>query len=461
VSFTLTPRVAPPLDPDFQPGALFNHAFLSAVEKSGKGVPLVIGLERGDGSRSVFSTRALPPDHPSAEANLLYADRLVKTLLWQRGAHRVVVGGPPDIGEYLRREYSPTGARAFDAKLMAGVYEQPFVVEVTDAAGVPPAHEQSAPIGRHLDGCRIGFDLGASDRKVSAVMDGQTVFSEEVVWDPRRQSDPSYHYHEIMSALHRAAAHLPRVDAIGGSAAGIYINSRVMVASLFRGIPQDLFDRRVKDLFLQLGREWKVPFVIANDGDVTALAGSMSLNANSVLGLALGSSEAGGYVDAQGNITGWLNELAFVPVDFGPGAPVDEWSGDRGCGSLYFSQQAIPRLAAAAGISLDEGLGLPEKLEAVQDLMAGGHPRAEQVFATIGCHLGYGLAYYADFYHLEHVLILGRVTSGQGGQVILDQARRVLREEFPDLASSISVNLPDERSRRVGQAVAAASLPAL
>ena len=207
------------------------------------------------------------------------------------------------------------------------------------------------PLGRHLDGNRIGFDLGGSDRKVAAVIDGRVVFSDETVWDPYHKPDPQYHFDGIMDSLRKAAAHLPRVDAIGGSAAGVYVNNRVKAGSLFRGVPQDLFDARVKDMFLDVRKAWNdVPFEVVNDGEVTALAGSMSLGENAILGIALGTSTAAGYVTPDGNITSWLNELAFVPIDYNPGAPVDEWSGDYGVGSQYFSQQAVGRLMPVAGI---------------------------------------------------------------------------------------------------------------
>jgi len=459
--FDIKPQIAPPLDPDFRPGVLSNRAFLDAAQSSGRAVPLVVGVQRGDGSTSIFQTHLLPAEHKDARANIEYAERLVKTLLWQRGGHKVIIGGPREIGEHIGKVYSPGGKRAFDVDFMAGVYENPFVVESTAADRMPPQREDSVALGRHLDGCRIGFDLGASDRKVSAVIDGEAVFSEEVVWDPRNQSNPCYHYHEIMSGLHRAAARMPRVDAIGGSSAGVIINSRVLAASLFRAVPKDAFETRVKDIFGDMRKQWGVPFEVVNDGEVTALAGSMSLNANSVLGIALGSSEAGGYVDRDGNITRWLNELAFVPVDFSPAAPVDEWSGERGCGVQYFSQNAVVRLAPAAKIQLDESLTPAEKLKSVQNLMAKGDERAGLIFETIGCYLGYGVAYYADIYQLSHVLILGRVTSGEGGAIILNKAQQVLKTEFSELAKSVSVNLPDESSRRVGQSVVAASLPAI
>lgn len=455
------PKVIPSLHPNFVPAALWNRAFREAAQGDAQAVPLVIGLERADGSLSRYETAVFPSEHSLFKASLRYAERLVKSLLWMRGGHKIIVGGPEATGEYIKKSYSRKGARAFDAGLMSTAYDKKFAVEITAPDAVPLALEKTRPLGRHLDGCRIGFDLGASDRKVCAVIEGEPVFTEEVPWDPRNQSDPSYHYHQIMSVLHLAASYLPRVDAIGGSAAGIYIDNQARVASLFRGIPRDLFKKRIRKMFLRMQKEWRVPLEIVNDGEVTALAGSMSLNADRVLGIAFGSSQAGGYVNDRGNITGWLNELAFAPIDYHEQAPVDEWSGDIGCGVQYFSQQAVFRLAYAAGISLDESLLPVDKLKAVQELLGKGDERAKQIFETIGCYLGYGIAHYADFYDMAHVLILGRVTSGEAGPIILEKAKEVLRAEFPELAGRLSLHLPDEESRRVGQAVAAASLPVI
>jgi predicted NBD/HSP70 family sugar kinase len=394
-----------------------------------------------------------------AELNLAYVERLVKFLLWQKGGWKVSLGGPKEIGEYVRSTYSASGARSFDEDFMGPtVSERPFEVVICEHDEVPEAKETSVPLGRHLDGYRIGFDLGASDRKAAAVVNGVSAFTEEVVWDPRGNSDPRYHYDEINAALKSAAAHMPRVDAIGGSSAGVIINNRPMMASLFRGIPKDEY-YKIKSVFLDLAKEWGVPFEVANDGDVTALAGAMSLNSDSVLGVAMGSSEAVGYVDDEGNITGWLNELAFAPIDYYPGAPADEWSGDIGCGVQYLTQQAVFRLAAGQGISLEEYEQLADKLKAVQELLESGDPRAKAIWETIGVYMGYAIAQYADFYRIKHMLILGRVTSGSGGSIVLENAQEVLGAEFPMLAKSMELHLPDEKTRRVGQAVAAASLP--
>ncbi len=453
------PAILAPLDPGFLPAALFSKKYRELVSAS-RGVPLRIAFERGDGSISTFCTSVLPPSAGHTEATLLYAERLVKFLLWQRGGWKLSVGGPAEIGRHIERAYSLRGARKFDAEFMGGVYERPFEVAVTSAEAIPETRESAAPLGRHLDGCRVGFDLGASDRKASAVMDGKAIFSEEIVWEPRAARDPEYHYQGIMDSIRRAAAHLPRLDAVGGSAAGVYINNRVRAGSLYRSVPAGDFPGKIAPLFLRIRDELGVPMEVANDGEVTALAGSMSLGEDPVLGIALGSSQAAGYVNREGNITGWLNELAFAPVDYGPGGAVDEWSGDC-CGVEYYSQQATGRLASRAGIEFPKGAGLPEKLVSLQEKMSAGDASAARVYEMMGVYLGYGIAHYADFYELNRVLILGRVTTGVGGEIILKKAREVLSKEFPEIASRVSLALPDEKNRRVGQSIAAASLPSI
>lgn len=460
--FLKKPAIMPPLEPEFKPAALANREFRKQLAEAGNGVPVKIALERAGGAISTYETSVFPETDERSAGNRLYIERIVKFLLWQRGGWRIIFGGPKDIGDYLKQVYSPGGERAFDADLMKTVYGKDMQVDICDISEVPASKGNPQPIGGHLDGCRIGFDLGASDRKVAAVIDGEPAYSEEVVWDPKGNTDPQYHYNEIMSALKTAASHMPKVDAIGGSSAGIYVDNEVRVASLFRGVPKDLFEKRVVGLFHEIRKEWdNIPFEVINDGEVTALAGAMSLNVKKVLGVAMGSSEAVGYVDPDGNITGWLDELAFAPFDYNPEAPVDEWSGEKGCGAQYLCQVGVNRLATPAGIELDENKTLAERLKDVQALMNADDPRAQKIFETIGCYFGYALAHYADFYDMEHVLVLGRVTSGKGGDLIIKKAEQVLKEEFPELAGTIKLVVPDEKSRRVGQAVAAASLPTI
>lgn len=455
------PRIRPPLHPDFRPAILARRAFRDALGDDA--LQVEVALERGRKEVSRFSMLIAPVGHELEGANFLQVERWLKFLLWSRGAGRVHFSGPAALGEKLRTHYrtSPTGK--FDAMIMGEkVYDRPFELSVVKANDLPPAREGAAPLGRHWNRCRIGFDLGASDRKVAAVNDGRVVFTEEVPWNPRIESNPQWHFNQIMDSLKRAATHLPRVDAIGGSSAGIYVTNQARVASLFRGVPDDLFRTRIQNLFVDLKKAWgEIPFEVVNDGEVTALAGAMALKDNAVLGLALGSSQAAGYVTPEGNITSWLDELAFAPVDYNPSAPLDEWSGDHGCGVQYFSQQAVGRLARVAQLPIASAMPLPEQLMAVQQFMAKGDERAKAIYETIGIYLGYTIPHYADFYDFRHLLLLGRVTTGIGGGIIIENAQKVLTTEFPELAGRISIHLPDEKVKRHGQAVAAASLPEL
>lgn len=456
------PGAIAPLDPGFAPAVLANRKYRQAVAEAGsQAVQVGIALERESGcvERSDLTVLPLGSEHDADTCR--YVERHIKFLLWARGGWRVFVSGPDAIADTVRARYGKDGERGFDADLMARVYDHEFTVEHVPETDLPAERGAASSLGGHLDGCRIGFDLGASDYKLAAVIDGKPVFDKEIPWQPSPQKDSSYHYDHILAGLREAASHMPRVDAIGGSAAGIYVNNRVKAASLFRSVPPEDFKTKVEPIFERLQKEFNVPLVVANDGDVTALAGAMSLQTKAILGIAMGSSEAAGYLDGSGSILGWLNELAFAPVDFNPEAPADEWSGDRGVGALYFSQQAVNKLAPAAGISFPPDMLLPERLKEVQALANTGDARAEKIFETIGVYLAYALPHYADYYAFANVLILGRVTSGRGGEMLLDRARAVLKQEFPALAEKVALHVPDEKSRRVGQAVAAASLPEL
>ena len=448
------------LDPGFQPMELVLRDYEARV-RAEKSQRLMIALERNKGYCERFDFDILA-DGVDDELSCAVLERYIKTLLWVYGGWKIYIHGSRVIYDFLRAAYQKGGLREFDVWFMSRVYERPFeVAYVEDAAAMPETCHSASAVGRHLNGCRIGFDAGGSDRKVSAVIDGESVYSEEVVWHPKTQSDPEYHYQGIKEAFLTAASKLPRVDGIGVSTAGVLIDNRVMVASLFVKVSDEDFERRVKNIYLDVAKELggNIPIEVANDGDVTALAGAMDLGDNAVLGIAMGTSEAGGYVDPNGNITGWLNELAFVPVDFNRAAMVDEWSGDYGCGVKYFSQDGANKLAPAAGIDLDESATPAEKLKVIQKLMAEGDPRAAKIYDTIGVYFGYAIAYYARFYDIRHVLIMGRVTSGEGGVILLNRAREVLQGEFPELAGKMELTIPDESSRRVGQSNAAASLP--
>ena len=441
----------PELDPEFIPLHRFNEAFLRGAEK-----PVGIALERAGGEMAAVETRI----HGTPEmyaANCYYIDRLVKTMLWMKGGYKIYVRGDARIYDYLRSVYCAGGVREFDWDYMANVFERPFEVVQTDT--LPAAKDSPKAIGGHMDGCRIGFDAGGSDRKVSAVIDGECVYSEEVIWFPKLQTDPQYHYDGIVAAFRSAASKMPRVDAIGVSSAGTFIGNAPMVASLFIKVPRSEWDK-VKTIYDRAAKEiGDVPIVVANDGDVSALAGAMGLGVGNIMGIAMGTSEAVGYVDKDKNVLGWINELAFAPVDLCENAMQDEWSTDIGVGCKYFSQDAVIKLAPAAGIELDENLSPAEKLKVVQALMEKDDPRAQAIFESIGAYLAYAVVLYSQFYDIEHMMMLGRVMSGKGGDTILRVCNEILADEYPALAKKCEVSLPDEKTRRVGQSVAAASLP--
>lgn len=455
-----TPKLSPVLDPGFRPAALWVRAF-HALTATAQATPVGLAVGRPDGTVFRFDTRILPWSEATAAVNHCHVERLLKLLLWQKGGSRVWISGCAPLAAQLAAEYAPGGARAFDAEIMGNrIGGEPFRVTACTPDELPSPNEPSLSVGGHWNGCRIGFDLGGSDRKCAAVIDGKTVFSDEIPWAPIKEPDWHYHWNGIEDSIRRAAAHLPRVDAIGGSTAGIVVNSEIRVASLFRAVPQADFDGHVRTLFGTLAAKWKVPMVVMNDGEVTALAGAMGLKDNPVLGMAFGTSLAGGYCTPQGTLTSWLNELAFVPIDYRPSdAPRDEWSGDYGCGALYLSQQAVGRLAPRAGIAFPENVGLPERLAKTQQRLQAGDKGARQIFETIGRYLGYAVAHNDAFYTLKRILVLGRVTSGDAGNILLEEASRVLQTEFPEIAERVTISMPGEKEKRHGQAMVAASLP--
>ncbi len=449
-------KFVPHYDKEFMPLSVVLNDFRKNV-RAAENKMLKICVERNDGYNYIYELPVYAAEEKKEE-NYAVAERIIKSILWVVGGYKIYICGDDYVYDRIRQDYTPEGRRAFDVDFMQTVYEKNFEVLKTDGKTFPKPRNCQVKIGGHLDGCRIGFDAGGSDRKVSAVIDGKVVYSEEVVWHPKLHSDYKYHYDGIMSSMKTAASKMPRVDAIGVSSAGVYINNKIMVASLFLKVPKEDYKEHVQPMYTDIAKEIGAPIEVANDGDVTALAGAMDLNDNCVLGIAMGTSEAVGYINDRGLLNGWLSEVAFVPVDFNKNAMVDEWSGDYGCGVKYFSQDGVIKLAEKAGYKFSEGASPAEKLKAVQKLMADGDGMAKNIYEDIGIYLGYAVPYYAEFYKIKHLLLLGRVTSGSGGAVIVEKAKEVLRSEFPQFAD-INITMPDESNKRVGQSIAAASLP--
>lgn len=448
-------KFIPNYDKDFYPMSIKLQEYKEAVKNADSKV-LSICVERNDGYNYIYNVDIFN-DTDKNEENYKVIERIIKSILWVVGGYKIYICGDDFIYNKIKDDYSSNGLRAFDVDFMQTVYEKPFEVINSTEKDFPKACNCSVKIGGHLDGCRIGFDAGGSDRKVSAVIDGKVIYSEEVVWFPKINSDYNYHYNGIKEAIKTAASKMPRVDAIGVSSAGVYVNNKIMVASLFLKVPKEDYKPHVQNMYIDIAKEIGAPLEVANDGDVTALAGAIDLNDNCVLGIAMGTSEAGGYINENGLLNGWLSEAAFVPVDFNKNAMVDEWSGDYGCGVKYFSQDGVIKLAESAGFKFEENLSPAEKLKVIQALMAEKNDMAKKIYQDIGTYLGYALPYYAEFYKIKHLLLLGRVTSGEGGSIIVNRAKEVLEQEFPNF-KDINITMPDESNKRVGQSIAAASL---
>ena len=453
----------PVLEPAFRPAIVELRKFNEDVAKCADKQHLIVAVERAGGYiyRREFD---IFPDGVDDARNALITERLIKSILWIIGGFKIYIAGSHPVYLAIKDYYRVGGLREFDYDFWSTTFEREVEVVECTLDSIPAEVVSSEAAGGHLDGRRIGFDAGGSDIKVSAVVDGEVISSEEIVWLPKLNDDINYHYEHIYNAMKVGVERLGGdVDAIGISTAGVIVTDRPMVSSIFIKVPKKDFElvkyayvNCVRKLAKELGHD--IPYVVANDGDVTALAGAVDLKDNCVLGISMGTSEAGGYVDHNGNLPGWFSELAFVPVDFNPEAEVDEWSKDYGVGCKYLSQDAVIKLLPAAGIEVSNELTLAEKLSYVQTLMEKGDPRAEKIFESIGVYLAYALAFYAEFYTIKHVLLLGRVTSGKGGDVILKTARETLASDFPEYAH-FHLTMPSESMRRVGQSIAAASLP--
>lgn len=432
---------------------------LRRATKSGSKV-LAIAWEREGGYVSRYDL-PLPARAESCPEVVRLAERIVKFMLWACGGWKLSLAGPRKLCQEIKEQYSKNGERSFDAKFMEGVYGQPMMVEIVPLAKMPESRERRIKVAQRSDGYRLGFDLGSSDFKISALKSGKEVFSKEFPWEPHTQRDPEYHYDLVINALKKAAETLPRVDVIGGSSAGVIVDNRIKVASLIRSVPQGELYTTAQNIFKRIEAEFKVPVEVANDGDVSALAGLMALGRKGMLGVAMGSSEAVGFVDRRGCLTGRLSELAFAPVDMNPEAPADEWSQDIGVGAMYFSQQAVNHLATKMGVKFPKSMKLPERLKKVQGMMEKEDVVALRIFQRIGLFLGYSVPWYREFYGFDSMMLLGRVTSGYGGIVMQETASMVLEDQYPEIAAEVELFMPDEKFRRLGQSVAAAQIPAI
>ena len=431
----------------------------------GSAQTVAVAWEREDGHVFRYDVTLPKRIHPAMLPGVRHlVERVAKFVLWRAGGWKLYLSGPDEIVKPVAKAYTKKGARAFDYEFFNDLYGRPIETAILPLRKMPVTCEREVVVKGNTNGNRIGFDLGASDFKISALKSGKVVFSKEFPWDPRPQSDPEYHYTKLSAGLEEAALALGgKVDAIGGSSAGTFVGKKLGVASLIRGVKEKNPSKYAiaQNLFARVEDEWQCPFEVFNDGDVTALAGAITMKRTGILGVAMGSSEAAGYINPKGALTGRISELAFAPVDLNPNAGVCEWSGDAGVGAMYFSQQAVNYLACRFGMKFPKTMKLPERLKVVQAAMEKREEVALKIYLMIGRYLANAAAWYHEFYDYSNLMILGRVTSGFGGDIILNTARMGLEAVDPLLAEQIDIFMPDEKARRLGQSVAAAQIPSI
>jgi hypothetical protein len=82
---------------------------------------------------------------------------------------------PPQFAQQIAQRWQTVPTGIFDSRIVGeGMFDHPL--EIIATKDVPPEKSSTRPLGRHLNGCRVGFDLGGSDRKVAAVIDGRSGF---------------------------------------------------------------------------------------------------------------------------------------------------------------------------------------------------------------------------------------------------------------------------------------------
>jgi len=471
------PAVPAPLDPNFSPLVLGKRQYMLATKDCAD--ELQWALPRADGCGR-YTLKVFPEGHEDIEASIYLAGVLIQEMLWQRSASELLLAGPPAICEALSKAFAEGGAYEFEASSMpnvCGTPANPFGVKIVAVADLPEAKDTPQVCGKDANGCRLAFDLGKSDIKVVAVKDNEVLYSKETEWDVTNP-DPDYHYEAIKAAMQLGKDALPQIDAIGGSATGtVSGNNEATWCDIFPNVPPDVYKEKVVNIFQRLAKDLAgdVPLKVINDGEVTALAAVQKIKAGNVMGISMGSSEGGGYANSDGNLLGWINELCYMKLDLNPLAPRDPWSkgAHTGLSHMYLGQRGATKLAAKAGVEGKEELMYPHPemctirhenhaqcLKLIQKAMTdpASEPQCRKLYETVGVYLGYGLAQYCEFYKIDHVMILGRVSKGVGGDLMLAVAKSVLEKEFPEYAG-IQFHTADDHFKAVGQCIAAAALP--
>jgi len=480
------PKIPAPLDPNFSPVILGKRAYLAAAKDCKD--KLEWALPRADGCAR-YTLPVFPDGSEDAEASAYLAGVLIQEMIWQRSASGLLLSGPAGICANLKAAFSVGGAYDFEVTSMPNVCGTPLATFetkiVASAADMPAAKDTPQVCGKEANGNRLAFDLGKSDIKTVAVKDGEVLDSAETEWDVTNP-DPQYHFDAIVAAMRKTIANAEakgfgKIQAVGGSATGTVSGENDATwCDIFPNVPPDVYKAKVVDIFKRISKEvaGDVPLKVINDGEVTALAAVQKLGGKgNVLGISMGSSEGGGYANGDGNLLGWINELCYIRLDLNPDAPTDPWTkgAHTGISHMYLGQRGATKLAAAAGVAVADNLVFPHPdmctirhenhaqcLKQIQAAMKDPEKKKQcsLLYETVGVYLGYGLAQYCEFYPIQHVMILGRVSKGDGGDLMLATAKKVLETEFPELPA-IQFHTADDHFKAVGQCIAAAALPSL
>jgi len=475
------PKVKAPLDPGFAPVVLAKREYRKAAE--GCADTFYFALPRPDGCAR-GELKVFPEDDRRYQASVILAGVMIQELIWMCGATELQLSGPAKFCETMKTAFSKGGTYEFEADVMPkafGTPEKTFEVKIVAAGDMPAKKDSPQVCGKTANGCRLAFDLGKSDIKTVAIKDGEVLDSKETEWDVTNV-DPDYHYKAITDAMRatidRAKANgFGDIQAVGGSATGtVSGDNEATWCDIFPNVPPDVYKAKVVDIFKRMAKDiaGDVPLKVINDGEVTALAAVQKIGKGNVMGISMGSSEGAGYANSDGNLMGWINELCYVKLDMNPKAPTDPWTkgAHRGISHMYLGQRGATKNAYKI-CDVPENYKYPHPdmctikhedhaqcLKLIQAAMKDNPEKASDLYKTCGVYLGYGLAQYCEFYSIEHVMILGRVSKGAGGDLVLQTASEVLATEFPHLPK-ITFHTADDHFKAVGQCIAAAALPVI
>lgn len=335
-------------------------------------------------------------------------ERIVKSMIWVYGGYKICIN---DEAVAMRLKSVYENERKFDADFMSSVYAKPF--EVVFDETLYQACDEKIEI-KETKGLKIGLDLGGTSVKASTVKDGEEIKSEVVSWKALDSNDIEYHYSFLCSVIEKMSVAGERVEGVGISTAGVVCNNELAISLLLRNVKRETYE----NLFARISQRFSLPVTVVNDGDVSAMCAQKEGN---VLGIALGTSEAGGYIN-DGYLSGRLNELAFVPFCFYDG-DVDEWSGDSGCGVNFISQHGVRTASKSLGYNFE---GTDTEVAYAVHAEAQNDENLAKTYDIIGEYLGWALLWYNEFYTLDTVCLAGGVMSGTFSGNIVKRASEIL-----------------------------------